>query len=97
MSQFCSERRVAGLHRTTTGKSHDGVRFSPHVPVFIQQAWIPCAVITVTLEKQSKRANTPQAICKHAAVSSSVGILKTVILGGTRVAQGGPASRLLPH
>lgn len=51
----------------------------------------------VTLEKQSKRANTPQAICKHAAVSSSFGILKTVILGGTRVAQGGPASRLLPH
>lgn len=88
---------LAGLHHTTAGKSQDGVRFSPHVAVFLQQAWIPYAVITVTLEKHSKRASTPQAVCKHAAVSSSFGILKTVILGGTRVAQGGRASRLLPH
>lgn len=96
MSQFCSERHVqrsgdlAGFHHTTTGRSHDGVRFPPHVPVFLQQAWIPYAVITVTLDKHSKRANTPQAVGKHAAVSSSFGILKTVLLGGTRVAQGRP-------
>lgn len=76
-------------------KSHDGLCFSLHFRIFLQQACIPYAVITVTLEKQSKRrGNTPQVACKHAACCQL--LLTTVILGGSRVAQGRPGHEATP-
>lgn len=53
---------LAGLYHTTTVQSHDGVRLSLHGLVFLQQAWIPYSVITVTLEKQSKRQGKPHRL-----------------------------------